>query len=302
MPDRTAASPEVVLITGASSGIGRATALELAGRGRPPGPRRPGRRRPSTTPPSEARAAGAADVLVRPADVTDEDAIRAAVDGHGGAVRPPRRRRPRRPGDGLRHDRGGAAGGLRDRRRDRGARHRRTSPGWSCPVFRGQGAGHLVIVNSLLGQVAAPLMGSYVAAKWGQLGLIRVLQQETRDVPGRHRLRHPARRGGHPDLLPGGVLDRQHRPAPAAGLLAAVGVARRIVCPPGPAAPAGAGGHLQPADHRRVPAGAGGLRPPGRAAAAAAGDRRRRGAADRGQRLRLPAGAATPPRARWRSI
>src|SRR4051812_41928823 len=27
-------------------------------------------------------------------------------------------------------------------------------------------------------------MGSYVAAKWGQLGLVRVLQQETRDVPG----------------------------------------------------------------------------------------------------------------------
>jgi short-subunit dehydrogenase len=52
------------------------------------------------------------------------------------------------------------------------------------PLFRQQEAGHLLIVNSLLGQVAAPLMGSYIAAKWGQLGLIRVLQQETRDVPG----------------------------------------------------------------------------------------------------------------------
>jgi short-subunit dehydrogenase len=27
-------------------------------------------------------------------------------------------------------------------------------------------------------------MGAYVAAKWGQLGLVRVLQQETRDVRG----------------------------------------------------------------------------------------------------------------------
>jgi short-subunit dehydrogenase len=27
-------------------------------------------------------------------------------------------------------------------------------------------------------------MGSYVAAKWGQLGLVRTLQQETRDEPG----------------------------------------------------------------------------------------------------------------------
>ena len=52
------------------------------------------------------------------------------------------------------------------------------------PVFRKQEAGHLVVVNSLLGSVATPLMGSYVAAKWGQLGLVRVLQQETRDVPG----------------------------------------------------------------------------------------------------------------------
>jgi short-subunit dehydrogenase len=51
-------------------------------------------------------------------------------------------------------------------------------------VFRQQGEGQLVVVNSLLGQVATPLLGSYVAAKWGQLGLVRVLQQETRDVPG----------------------------------------------------------------------------------------------------------------------
>jgi NAD(P)-dependent dehydrogenase (short-subunit alcohol dehydrogenase family) len=52
------------------------------------------------------------------------------------------------------------------------------------PVFRAQGGGHLAVVNSLLGSITAPLMGSYVTAKWGQLGLIRVLQQETRDEPG----------------------------------------------------------------------------------------------------------------------
>jgi NAD(P)-dependent dehydrogenase (short-subunit alcohol dehydrogenase family) len=52
------------------------------------------------------------------------------------------------------------------------------------PVFRKQGGGHLAVVNSLLGSITAPLMGSYVTAKWGQLGLIRVLQQETRDEPG----------------------------------------------------------------------------------------------------------------------
>jgi short-subunit dehydrogenase len=52
------------------------------------------------------------------------------------------------------------------------------------PLFRKQGAGHLLVVNSLLGSVATPLMGSYVAAKWGQLGLVRTLQMEVRDAPG----------------------------------------------------------------------------------------------------------------------
>jgi short-subunit dehydrogenase len=41
-------------------------------------------------------------------------------------------------------------------------------------------------VNSLLGSVTAPLMGTYAAAKWGQLGIVRTLQQEVRDAPGVH--------------------------------------------------------------------------------------------------------------------
>ncbi len=51
-------------------------------------------------------------------------------------------------------------------------------------AFRGQHRGHLVVVNSLLGSIAAPQMGAYVVAKWGQAGLLRVLQLETRDEPG----------------------------------------------------------------------------------------------------------------------
>ena len=50
-------------------------------------------------------------------------------------------------------------------------------------VFRSQRRGHLVVVNSLLGAIAAPQMGAYVVAKWGQAGLVRVLQLETRDEP-----------------------------------------------------------------------------------------------------------------------
>lgn len=51
-------------------------------------------------------------------------------------------------------------------------------------VFRSQHRGNLVVVNSLLGAIATPQMGAYVVAKWGQAGLLRVLQLETRDEPG----------------------------------------------------------------------------------------------------------------------
>lgn len=51
-------------------------------------------------------------------------------------------------------------------------------------IFRRQQAGTLVVVNSLLGAIATPEMGAYVTAKWGQAGMLRVLQLETRDVPG----------------------------------------------------------------------------------------------------------------------
>ncbi len=50
-------------------------------------------------------------------------------------------------------------------------------------AFRSQHRGHLVVVNSLLGAIAAPEMGAYVVGKWGQAGLVRVLQLETRDEP-----------------------------------------------------------------------------------------------------------------------
>ena len=78
------------------------------------------------------------------------------------------------------------------------------------PVFRQQGEGQLVVVNSLLGQVATPLLGSYIAAKWGQLGLVRVLQQETRDVPGISDLDPPARAASTPRST------SRRRPGPAA--------------------------------------------------------------------------------------
>lgn len=54
------------------------------------------------------------------------------------------------------------------------------------PVFRSQGHGSLIVVNSLLGHIVVPQMGAYVTAKWAQLAMIRTLQLETRDVPDIH--------------------------------------------------------------------------------------------------------------------
>jgi NAD(P)-dependent dehydrogenase (short-subunit alcohol dehydrogenase family) len=174
--------PDTVLITGASSGIGRATALELAGRGARLVLVARGAEALEATA-DQVRAAGAAEVLVRPADVTDEDAVRAAVDDavarFGGL-------------DAVVHAAQVMAyGTIEEVPREAFETVVETAVHGTAvvarvvlPLFREQGRGHLVVVNSLLGQVATPLMGSYVAAKWGQLGLVRVLQQETRDAPG----------------------------------------------------------------------------------------------------------------------
>ena len=51
--------------------------------------------------------------------------------------------------------------------------------------FRSQdGGGHLVLVGSLLGKIAVPFLGPYVTSKWAVHGLARVLQLEARTMPG----------------------------------------------------------------------------------------------------------------------
>jgi NAD(P)-dependent dehydrogenase (short-subunit alcohol dehydrogenase family) len=175
-------SPQTVLITGASSGIGRATAGELAGRGAQLVLVARGRESLNEVA-EEARAAGAAAAMVCPADVLDEDAFRAAVEtavdrfGRLDAV--------------IHSAQVMAYGTVEELPREVFERVVETAVHGTAsvarvvlPLFRKQGAGHLVVVNSLLGNVAAPRMGSYVVAKWGQLGLVRVLQMEVRDAPG----------------------------------------------------------------------------------------------------------------------
>ena len=52
--------------------------------------------------------------------------------------------------------------------------------------FRESGGGHLVVIGSLLGKIAVPFMSSYVTGKWGVHGLARILQIEARQIPGVH--------------------------------------------------------------------------------------------------------------------
>jgi NAD(P)-dependent dehydrogenase (short-subunit alcohol dehydrogenase family) len=173
-----------VLVTGASSGIGRATVLQFARRGSFLLLVARGREALEETA-REAREAGASQVLVCPADVTDADAVDNAVHtavGRFGGL------------DVVVHAAQVMAyGRVEDVPREiyeavvDTALHGTANVARSVlPVLRRQGTGHLIVLSSLLAEVTAPLMGSYVAAKWGQLGLVRTLQQETRDLPGVH--------------------------------------------------------------------------------------------------------------------
>ena len=176
-------TPESVLITGASSGIGRATALELAGRGACLVLVARGEE-PLDDTADEARAAGAAEVLVRPADVTDEDAIQAAVDA---AVQAFGRL------DAVVHAAQVMAyGTIEEVPRDvyetvvDVAVHGTANLARVGAAAVPEAGRRAPRRRQLAARLTSPhrCMGSYVAAKWGQLGLIRVLQQETRDEPG----------------------------------------------------------------------------------------------------------------------
>jgi NAD(P)-dependent dehydrogenase (short-subunit alcohol dehydrogenase family) len=178
------ASPRVVLVTGGSSGIGLATALELAGagdhlvllaRGRGPLERAA----------EQCRAAGAASVTTVAADVRDAEAVTRAVEevhaDHGRL-------------DVVVHSAGVAAYGRFEQVPAEvfdgvvgtlvlGSANVARAV---LPRMRADDHGTIVLLGSVIGTIAVPEMSPYVVAKWGVRSLARELQLENRDRPGVH--------------------------------------------------------------------------------------------------------------------
>src|SRR4051794_13341885 len=174
----------VMVVTGASSGIGRAVALQAAEAGdhvvlvaRDPGS--------LTAAAQECAGAGAASTTVLQADVGDDAAVASvvarAVERHGRL-------------DAVVHCAGVVAYGRVEtmpaevfdtvlRTNLTGsvnvARH-------ALRVLRQQQEGSLILLGSVLGHIAAPSMTPYAVSKWGVRSLARQLQLENRDLPGVH--------------------------------------------------------------------------------------------------------------------
>jgi len=173
----------VVVITGASSGIGRATALECAARGASVvvAARRS---EPLDELVRECRSAGG-DALAVSVDVTDADAVDAlaasAVDAFGRI-------------DAWVNNAGVYLVGLFEDT-PRAAFERVVDVNLMGVVhgsraalaeFKRNGQGVLVNVSSSIGGLAAPYVSAYAAAKWGVRGFSYSLAQELRDEPRIH--------------------------------------------------------------------------------------------------------------------
>ncbi len=178
------AEPRVVLVTGASSGIGRACALRFAGQGdrlvllsRSAGTLAEVQR--------ECQAAGASDVSVAVADVGSQEqveaAVAAAVTAFGGI-------------DVCVHAAAVAAyGRLEDIPADVFDRVVDTNVKGSAHVaravlrhFRRRERGTLILLGSVLGRISAPFISPYGVSKWAVRGLARTLKLEAQDLPDVH--------------------------------------------------------------------------------------------------------------------
>ncbi|KRE92254.1 hypothetical protein ASG76_17530 [Nocardioides sp. Soil774] len=176
------AGPRVVLVTGASSGIGEAVALQAAARGDHVVLVARGREALERVA-ADCERAGAGSTLVAPADMSDDDQVAAAVAAALAAL-------------GRLDVVVGSAGVVAYGRIDEVpvdvfdqvvatnllgsvnlARH-------VLPVLRDQDDGALVLVGSLIGHISVPDMAAYVLSKWGVRALVRQLRVDNRDRPG----------------------------------------------------------------------------------------------------------------------
>jgi NADP-dependent 3-hydroxy acid dehydrogenase YdfG len=153
-----------VLITGASKGIGRAIAIELAARGH---------RVIATARNTEALADLPVDQRLR-LDVTDQDSVDQAlrdagdidvlVSNAGETVRAPLESVPLDEVERLFQL--NTLGALR------------VAQG-VLPAMRERGAGHLVFVSSIQGRLVLPIIGPYAASKWALEAIAETLAIET---------------------------------------------------------------------------------------------------------------------------
>ncbi len=178
------ADPRTVVVVGASSGIGRATAHRLAARGaRLVLASRSAESLERTR--QECVGRGATDVLVVPTDIGDRDAVDALFDAaadHLGRI------------DAVVHTAAVLAYGVfEDVPPEVFDRVLTTNVVGTTNVARGalrrfteQDGGSLVVVGSVLAKIATPYMASYCMSKWAVHGLVRTLQMEARAKPGVH--------------------------------------------------------------------------------------------------------------------
>ena len=165
----------VVAITGASAGIGRATALRLAREGAAVAICARRRDRLDAVA-AEITAAGGRSLPIV-ADVTraaDMDAFVASAVDHFGRL------------DVMMCNAGfGIAGAIDDIAPHQmqklmdvnytGSYHATRA---ALPLFRRQGTGHLIMVSSIVGKRGVPYMGAYSATKFAQVGLAECLRAE----------------------------------------------------------------------------------------------------------------------------
>jgi short-subunit dehydrogenase len=174
-------SPRTVLVTGASSGIGREVALALAERGDALVlvARRHAELEDLAV---RCRLLGASSAVVAPADVADAEAWEGAfAEGVGELGRI----------DVVVHAAAVAAygrfdeipGEVFDRVQEVNVQGTANVARTALRHFDDQRGGHLVLFGSLVGKISTPFLSPYVTSKWAVHGLARTIQAERSGGP-----------------------------------------------------------------------------------------------------------------------